>query len=55
MGEHLEALAEGETYPLQGYLSHKNPPPRRTLQWPDAKGPIVVLGGWVFLISERPL
>ena len=37
---------------MQGYLAQKKPPPRRTLQWPYAQGPMVVLGGWVFLVSE---
>ena len=31
------------------------PPPGRTLQWPYAWGPMVILGGWVFLMSEVPL
>ena len=30
-------------------------PPRRTLQYPPAWGPVVVLGGWVLLMSELPL
>ena len=40
---------------VQGYLVHETPPPRRTLQWPYAQGPVVVLGRWVFLMSEVPL
>ena len=31
------------------------PPPRGTLQKPCAQGPVVVLGGRVFLMSEVPL
>ena len=30
---------------LQGYLAHKNPLPRSTLQWPYAEGPMTALGG----------
>ena len=37
---------------VQGYFAHKNPPPRRTPQKPYAWGPMVLLGGWVFLMSE---
>ena len=40
---------------LQGYLAHETPPPRRTLQNPDAQGPMVILGGWGFLMREVPL
>ena len=40
---------------VQGYLAHKKQPPRRTLQYPYAQGPMVVLEGWVFLVSEVPL
>ena len=40
---------------VQGYLAYKNPPPRRTLQEPFAYGPMVILGGWVFLMSEVAL
>ena len=40
---------------LQGYLAHNNPPPLKTPQWPYAEGPVVILGGWVFLRSEVPL
>ena len=31
---------------VQGYLTHKKTPPRRTLQEPYAWGPRGVLGGW---------
>ena len=31
--------------PLQGYLIHKKPPPRRTLQKGYGQGPVKVLGG----------
>ena len=41
--------------PVQGYLAHKKPPPRRTLQYAYAYGLLVVLGGWRFLMSEIPL
>ena len=41
--------------PLQGYLAPEKQPPRRTLQKPYAYGPMVILGGWVFLMSEVPL
>ena len=40
---------------LQGYVAQKNPPPLRTLQYPYAWGPMVILGGWVFLVREIPL
>ena len=33
----------------------RNAHPRRTLQWPYASGPMVILGGWVFLMSEVSL
>ena len=36
---------------VQGYLAHKKTPPRRTLQWGHAFGPVVVL--WAFLASAR--
>jgi hypothetical protein len=40
---------------MQGYLAHKKPPSLRTLQYDHAVGPMVVLeGGW-FLMSEAPL
>ena len=41
--------------PFQGYLAHKNPLPPRTLLYAYAKGPMVVLGGGHFLMSELPL
>ena len=37
--------------PLQGYLAHKNPTPP---VGPNS-GPIVILGGWVFHVSEVTL
>ena len=40
---------------VQGYLAHKNPSPSRTLQWPYALGPMVILGGESFFVSEVPL
>ena len=33
---------------VQGYLAHKKPPSRRTLQQAFAQGPMVILGGWAF-------
>ena len=39
----------------QGYLAHQKTPRRRTLQQPYAQGPMVILAGWVFLMSEVPL
>ena len=30
---------------IQGYLDFQKSPPRRTLQWAYAQGPMVVLGG----------
>ena len=41
--------------PLQGYLAHKKLLPPRTLQWAYAQGPMVVLGGVNFFMSEVPL
>ena len=38
-----------------GYLAQKKQHPRRTLQQEYASGPIMVLGGWLFLMSEVPL
>jgi hypothetical protein len=40
---------------LQGYLAHKKAPPPRTLQHAHASGPMLVLGGGRFLMSEVPL
>ena len=40
---------------VQGYLARKKHPPRRTLQQPYAYGPMVIPGGWVFLMSKVPL
>ena len=41
---------------VQGYLSHKEPPFPRTLQWACAQGLMAVRGGGqVFLMSEVPL
>ena len=37
---------------LQGYLAHKKHPPPRTLQWDYTYGPMVILGGVLFLMSE---
>ena len=39
----------------QGHLAHKKEPPPRTLQYDYAQGPMVVLGGGLFLMSEVPL
>jgi hypothetical protein len=33
----------------------RTPPPRRTLQEPYAQEPMVILWGWMFLMSEVPL
>ena len=33
----------------------RNSPPPRTLRRPYAKGPMEVLGRWVFFMSEVPL
>ena len=41
--------------PIQGYLDNKKQPPRRTLRKPYAQEPMVILGGWVFLMREVPL
>ena len=41
--------------PLQGYVAHKKSPPPGTLQQAYAKGPMVILGGWAFLMGEVPL
>ena len=48
-------VAKGCDAAQEWYLSHKEIPPRRTLQWPCAWGPMVILGGWVFLMREVPL
>ena len=41
---------------LQGYLTYKKPPPRRTLQWDYAQAPLAVQGGGGrFIMSEVPL
>ena len=40
---------------LQGYLAHKKLHPPRTLQQEYAEGPMVVLGGGGFVMSEVPL
>ena len=40
---------------VQGYLAHKKPYPPRTLQQAYAWGPMVFLGGLLFLMSEVPL
>ena len=42
-------------FQLQGYLAHKKQHPPRTPQKPSAQGPMVILWGWVFLMSEVPL
>jgi len=39
--------------PPQGYLAHKKQRPPRTLQQAYTLGPMVVLGGWAFLMSEE--
>ena len=35
---------------VQGYLAHKTLPPRRTLQKDYVQGPLVILGGWAFIM-----
>ena len=40
---------------LQRSLAHKKTPLRKTLQWPYAQGPTVVLGGGQFFVSEVPM
>ena len=40
---------------VQGYLANKKQPPSRTLQKDYAYGPMVVLGGRLFLMSEVSL
>ena len=40
---------------LQGYLAHHQLPPLRTLRYDYAEGPMVVLGGALFLMSEVSL
>ena len=40
---------------VPGNLADKKTPPPRTLQQAYAQGPVVVLGGGRFLISEVPL
>ena len=40
-----EGAEEGGGADIQGYLDFQKSPPRRTLQWAYAQGPMVVLGG----------
>ena len=40
---------------IQGYLAHKKLRPPRNLQYDYAWGPMVVLGGGLFIMSEVPL
>ena len=40
---------------VQGYFAHKKPHPPRTLQYDHSWGPMVALGGELFLMSEVPL
>ena len=40
---------------MQGYLAHMKQCPHRTLQYPFAEGPMEILGGRVFLMSEVPM
>ena len=49
------ASRSGYAEQLQGCLAHETPPPRRTLPSPCAWGPMVIPGGWVFLMREFPL
>jgi len=43
------------TAPLRGCLAHEKRPPRRTLQYDHPYGPVVALGGVLFLMSGVPL
>ena len=57
----LTDIDDGTTAPswrIAGYRGAsliRAAPPRRTLKRPYAQGPMVVLGGWVFLVSQVPL
>ena len=51
----LVAFLAAVRAPIQGYLAYKKPPPRRTLQQEYARGPMVVLQGGLFFMSEVPL
>ena len=42
------------TFPMKEYLAHKKHLSRRTLKQPYAQGPLMILGWWVFLMSEVP-
>jgi hypothetical protein len=41
----LVGSSVGRASCVQGYLAHKKPPPRRTVQYDHAQAPMVVLGG----------
>ena len=51
----LDACAKYSLVVYKGYLAHKKRPPRRTLQYDHPQGPMVTLGGGLFLMSEVPL
>ena len=57
-GVHLaQGVSLGTTYSrlLQGYLAHTKHPPPRILRQDFTYGPMVILGGGLFLMSEAPL
>ena len=48
-------LFMGPYFRVQWYLAHKKQPPPRDPTVALCQGPMVFLGGWVFLMSEVPL
>ena len=55
-GSHQHACIYGCTYfTVQGYLAHKEPPLVGPYSCPMPRGPMVILWGWVFPMSEVPL
>ena len=47
-----ESIAYRRVDGVQGNLTHDKQQPHRTLQQPYAQGPMVILGWWVFFMSE---
>ena len=55
VGTHRLAARAPMFQVVQWHLVHKKHHPGRTQQWPCALGPMVVLGGWLFLMNESPV
>ena len=49
------SYSRASPWSIQGHLAYKKPHHPRTLQSAYAQGPVVVLGGGHFLMSEVPL